>query len=76
MYKRQFIDRTGEVKASELLGNGQVRGMTQHRLTLPFLSGVCDPVWNIFTCVRIINRKKRAGSRLRKMKFRVVLTEE
>ena len=50
--------------------------MTQHRLTLPFLSGGCDPVWNIFTCVRINNRKKRGGSPLRKMKFRVVLTEE
>ena len=45
--------------------------MTQHRLTLPFLSGVCDPVWNIFTCVRIIIRKKRGGVSLEKDEVQV-----
>ena len=47
--------------------DGQVRDMTQHRLTLHFFRGRgCDPVWNIFTCVRIINRKKRGGISLEK----------
>ena len=47
------------------MGNGQVREMTKHRLTLPFLSGVCDPVWNVFTSVRIIIRKEGGGFRRR-----------
>ena len=50
--------------------------MTQHRITLPFLSGGSDPAWNIFTMSNNNQQEEEEGNfPLRKMKFRVVLTK-
>ena len=57
--------------------DGQVRDMTQHRITLPFLSGGLRSCMKYFYMSNNNRQEEEVGGfPLRKMKFRVVLTEE
>ena len=57
--------------------DGQVRDMTQHRITLPILSGGLRSCMEYFYFSNNSRQEEEGGVSLEKeMKFRVVLTEE